>query len=174
MGGPENSFQWEINGTVVANDSTLTFADIDASYGGSYTCVVSNAAGNDSASTMLYVTPYIVTPLEEDIPAVNGSIINVTCDAAGFPTPTINWVSLLDFEISSTMLLQFSPVMFGDEGVYRCVAFSEINGTNYTTTDQTSLTGDYNNNIICKITQSINFCSFPRRQCCCITTRCCI
>lgn len=173
MGGPENSFQWEINGTVVANDSTLTFVDIDVSYGGNYTCIVSNAAGDDSASTMLYVTPYIVTPLKEDISAVNGSKINVTCDAAGFPTPTVNWVSMLDFEISSTMLLQFSPIMFGDEGVYRCVVFSEINGTNYTTTDQTSLTGNCNNNIMCKKLTFV-FCSFPRRQCCCITARCCI
>ena len=148
MGGPGNSFRWEINGTVVVNDSTLTFVNIDASYGGNYTCVVSNAAGDDSVSTTLYVTPYIVTPLEEDISVVNGSKVNVNCDAAGFPTPTVNWVSMLEFAVSSTMLLQFSPVMFGDEGVYHCVAFSEINGTNYTTTDQTSLNGNNCINII--------------------------
>lgn len=141
MGGPGNSFQWERNGIVVANDSTLTFVDVDASYGGNYTCVVSNAAGDDSASATLYVTPYIVTPLEEDILVVNGSRINVSCDAEGFPTPTVNWVGMLDVEVSSTMILQFSPVLFGDEGVYRCIAISKINENNYTTTDEISLNG---------------------------------
>ena len=142
MGGPGNSFQWEINGTVAAIGSNLTLLDIDASYGGNYSCIVRNPAGYDSASTMFFVTPYIVTPLEEDILAVNGSTINVSCDAAGFPTPTVNWVGVLDLEISSTMMLQFSPVTFDDKGVYHCVAFSEINGTNYTTTDQVSLNGN--------------------------------
>jgi hypothetical protein len=114
---------------------------IDASYGGNYICVASNAAGDDSASAMLYVTPYIVTQLEEDILVVNGSRLNINCDAEGFPTPMVNWVAMLDVEVSSTMMLQFSPVLFGDEGIYRCIAASKINGTNYTTTDQISLNG---------------------------------
>ena len=144
MGGPGNSFQWETNGIIVATDDILILVDINASYGGNYTCIVSNAAGGDSATAMLYIIPYIVTQLDEDISAVNGSKVNVSCDAEGFPTPNVNWVDMQGIEVSSSMMLQFSPVMFGDEGIYYCVAFSEINGINYTTTDQISLNGNCN------------------------------
>ena len=164
MGGPGNSFQWKMNGTIVATDNNLTFVDIDASYGGNYTCVVSNAAGDDSATATLYITPYIVTQLEEDISAINGSKVNISCDAEGFPTPTVNWVDMQDVEVSSTMMLQFSPVMFGDEGIYRCMAFSEINGIRYTTTDQISLNGNYNNDSYdCKSKTHCFFLQFPQK-----------
>lgn len=147
MGGPENTFQWEINGNIIENDSNLTFVVTNASYGGNYTCAVSNAAGTESASTTLYVAPYIDTPLEKDISVTNGSNISINCGAAGFPTPTVKWMKL-DLEVSSTVLLQFNSVMFGDQGIYRCVASTEINGTNYTITDQTTLNG---NNCTCRI-----------------------
>ena len=142
MGGPGNSFRWEMNGIIIATGDILTSVDINASYGGNYTCVVSNAAGDDSATATLYVIPYIVTQLDESISAVNGSKVNISCDAEGFPTPTINWVDMQGIEVSSSMLLQFSPIMFGDEGIYHCVAFSEIDGINYTMIDQISLNGN--------------------------------
>ena len=78
-----------MNRNIVANDSTLEVMDIDASSGGVYTCIVSNAAGSDSASTTLYVAPYIVTPLEEQTLTTNGSNVNISCDADGFPSPTV-------------------------------------------------------------------------------------
>ena len=142
MGGPDISYQWEINGTIVGNDSVLYLVAIDASYGGNYTCTVSNVAGTDSASTTLYVAPYIVTPLEEQTPTVNGSNVNISCGAAGFPVPTVNWEDNLGLEVSDTSQLDFSPAIFGDEGVYLCVAFTEINGTNFTAMDETTLIGN--------------------------------
>ena len=60
LGGPNNTFQWEMNGNIIGNSSILEVMDIDTSSGGIYTCTVSNAAGNDSVSTF----PYNVTLLE--------------------------------------------------------------------------------------------------------------
>ena len=60
LGGPNNTFQWEMNGNIIGNGSILKVMDIDTSSGGIYTCTVSNAAGNDSISTF----PYNVTLLE--------------------------------------------------------------------------------------------------------------
>ena len=145
MGGPDISFQWEVNGTIVGNNSVLNLVTIDASHGGNYNCIVSNAAGTDSASTTLYVSPYIVTPLKEQTLTAHGSNVNINCDATGFPVPIVNWEDMLGLGISSTSQLEFSPVIFGDEGIYLCVAFIEINGTNFTVTNQTTLIG---NNII--------------------------
>ena len=78
-----------MNGSIIGNDSMLEVMDIDASSGGDYMCTVSNAAGNDSASTTLYVAPYIAIPLEERILTTNGSNVNISCDADGFPSPTV-------------------------------------------------------------------------------------
>ena len=141
FGGPDNLFQWEKNGNIIGNDSMLKVMDVDAFSGGVYTCTVSNAAGSDSASTTLYVAPYIVTPLEEQTLTTNGSNVSISCDADGFPSPTVSWVDMTDAEVVSTSLLEFSPVMFGDEGLYRCVATAEINRMNFSTTDETILIG---------------------------------
>ena len=141
MGGPNNTFQWKMNGNIIGNDSMLEVMDIDASSGGNYTCTVSNAAGSGSASTTLYVAPYIVTPLEEQTLTTNGSNVNISCDADGFPSPTVSWVDMENAEVVNTSLLEFSPVVFGDEGLYRCVVTAEINGTSFTATDNTTLVG---------------------------------
>ena len=143
LGGPDNYFQWEVNGNIIGNGSMLEVMDIDASSGGVYTCTVSNAAGNDSASTTLYVAPYIFTPLEEQTLTTNGSNVNISCDADGFPSPTVSWVDMTNTEVVNMSLLEFSPVMFGDEGLYCCVATAEINGMNFTTTDDSILVGKH-------------------------------
>ena len=48
---------------------------------------------------------------------------------------------MINAEMMNTSLLEFSPVMFGDEGLYRCVATTEINGTNFSVTDDNILVG---------------------------------
>ena len=142
FGGPDNFFQWEMNGNIIGNDSIREVMDIDASSGGSYTCTVSNAAGSDSASTTLYVAPYIVTPLEEVILTFNGSSLNLTCEADGFPAPIISWDrNTTDEVVSSETLLAIPTVMFGQEGVYRCLATVNINGMDYEDSAVTIING---------------------------------
>ena len=149
-GGPSNAYEWMKDGMIIDGevDNTLALNKVTASSGGSYTCTVSNAAGNDSASITLYVAPYIVTPLDEQSLTASGSNVNINCDAAGFPSPIVNWVDMTNMEVSNTSLLEFSPVMFGDEGLYRCVATTEIDGMNFTATDETILVGRYNTTIL--------------------------
>ena len=129
MGGPGNTFQWEKDGEVVTDNSVLNVMDIDASSGGNYTCTVSNLAGNDSATTTLYVAPYFVTH-PENVKTSNSSEVNISCLAESFPDPEYMWmrdgnpalvregVVIADMPNS----LGFTPVLFGDEGVYTCVA----------------------------------------------------
>ena len=141
MGGPNNTFQWQKNGTNIGNDSILELMTIDASFGGDYSCIVSNAAGSDSAYTTLYVEPYIITPIEKNtLVTVGGPGVNISCLADGFPTPSVKWVDMVNVEVSSTSQLQLNPVSFGDEGLYQCIASVDINGTNFTAVDETTLT----------------------------------
>ena len=148
-GGPNNTYEWIKDATVLNGETsdTLTLIITNASFGGDYTCTVSNAAGNDSASTTLYVAPYIVTPLEEQTLTTSGSNVNIICDADGFPSPTVIWVNMMIAEVENTSLLEFSPVMFGDEGLYRCVATAEINGMSFTAIDDTVLVGKHRNRL---------------------------
>ena len=138
-GGPNNSFVWERDGKIIANDSIVHLVSINASDGGNYTCTVSNAAGTDSTSTILYIAPYVVTPLEEEILTFNGSNVNLNCDATGFPIPSVYWIDSQDVRVSSTSQLQFSPVMFGEEGLYRCIGSTTINGSDFTAMNETTL-----------------------------------
>ena len=141
MGGPEVSFTWTKDGEIAGYEDTLEVTDIDASSGDNYTCTVSNAAGNGSDFITLYVQPYIVTPLEEQTLTSSDSELNISCDAAGFPAPTVNWIDTTDMVVSNDSQLLFNPVMFGDEGLYRCVATAEIDGMTFNASDETTLVG---------------------------------
>ena len=144
-GGPNNTYEWMKDGTVLNDETsdTLTLIIDSASSGGSYTCTVSNAAGSDSASTTLYVAPYTVTPLKEQTLTTNGSNMNISCDADGFPSPTVSWVDMTNAQVVNMSLLEFNPVVFGDEGLYRCVAIAEINSIIFNTTDDIILVGKH-------------------------------
>ena len=146
-GGPNNTYEWIKDGTILDGETsdTLILINANALSGGNYTCTVSNAAGSGSASTTLYVAPYIVTPLEEQTLTTNGSNVNISCDADGFLSPTVNWVDMTNAEVVNIILslLELSPVMFGNEGLYRCVATAEINGLGFNATDDTILVGKH-------------------------------
>ena len=142
-GGPTNVYEWRKDGILFNNetDSTLKLNSVNVTSGGDYTCTVRNAAGMDSTTTTLYIAPHILTPLEKETHAFNGSSVNVSCEADGFPPPTVKWVNMTSMEISNATLLEFSPVLVGDEGVYRCVATLEINGSSIEASDETNLIG---------------------------------
>ena len=128
QGGPYITYQWQKDGRDLMNeiDTTLTVSNITAMNGGSYTCVVSNAVGSDSATALLYVEPIIVTQ-PTNILTRNGTVVNFTCVAESFPAPEYTWEKYIEENgsydtVRSGPVLQFTPAVFGDEGSYRCVA----------------------------------------------------
>ena len=151
MGGPNNVYIWEKYGEIVANESVLTLMDIDASSGGDYTCTVSNLAGNESATTTLYVEPYFVTQ-PVSVETSNNTEVNITCEAEAFPDPQYEWeksggaemVRVGVVSVDSPNTLGFSPVVFGDEGMYTCVASITIDMVVYDESSNSSiLTGKH-------------------------------
>ena len=146
QGGPNNTYQWQNDGEDLMNetDAALIISNVAAMNGGNYTCVVSNTAGNDSATAVLYVEPIIVAQ-PTDILTRNGTVVNFTCAAESFPAPEYTWEksneenSSFD-RVSSGPVLEFTPAVFGDEGSYRCVA--SLPGTSRNATSQLAvLTG---------------------------------
>ena len=131
LGGPVNAYQWLAGGVVIAGETSedYTFNIMSASDGGEYTCVVTNLAGNDSASTNVFVAPYF-TAVPADIETSDGDMGTLTCVAEAFPSPDYIWGRVDGGTIRdqvtgrNTSMLMFNPVMFGDEGDYYCNATS--------------------------------------------------
>ena len=102
----------------------LTLADVEASTGGMYTCVVTNAAGNNTDSTFVFISPYFITEPVDQLTA-NGSSITLHCLAEAFPSPSYLWARTDGVPVRGdltiiTDILVFNPVLFGDEGDYYC------------------------------------------------------
>ena len=130
MGGPELLYQWQFNGNDLDGEMfcTLILSNVTASHGGEYTCMVSNIAGNDSASTIVYISPYF-TAHPQDAGVSNGSMFSLICEAEGFPVPSYQWMRVGDpirddLNVTS-MTLIFDPILFEDKGVYVCNVTSE-------------------------------------------------
>ena len=146
-GGPNNTYEWMKDGNVLDGevDNTLALNIINGSSGGNYTCILRNAAGNDSDSTILYVAPYIINPLEEKVFTMNGSTLSIICEADGFPSPEVMWAriheNMTGTVVSTTSLLDMNPVVFGNEGLYRCIVSFEIGEMLHMAFDDTTLIG---------------------------------
>ena len=130
-GGPNNTYQWQMDGGVLTgeNSTFLKLPEISFSAGGTYTCVVSNAAGNHSASTLLFVYPYFLKQPIDIVLTSMGSMINLTCIAAAFPGPQYQWGREDGRDIRTEITVNMSVltifnVQFGDEGGYYCNATS--------------------------------------------------
>ena len=128
-GGPNNTFQWDHIGTSLnVATSTLTIVDISVAGGNDYRCTVSNAAGTERTNATVFIRPIITAP-PEDVLTTNGSIVNFTCTAEGFPSPNIPWERIesdMNTTVGNGSVYTFSPAVFGDEGEYQCVAASVI------------------------------------------------
>ena len=130
LGGPGNAYKWSTG----QNTSTLQFTvNNGTADGGTYTCIVTNAAGNGSASATLYVPPTFITQPSDTLAVMNDTV-TLVCEAEAFPPPQYMWEHIggnltgkaYVSGISSNRLV-LSGVMFGDEGSYRCTVAS--NGT---------------------------------------------
>ena len=130
-GGPGNTYQWQKDQRdIIGEISTiLSLPGVTASTGGAYSCVVSNDAGNSSASTLLLVSPYFIEQPMEVLLTSAGSLLNISCVAAAFPEPEYEWghedKKDLRMEILTNMsILSISGVQYEDGGNYYCNATS--------------------------------------------------
>lgn len=138
-GGPDNTIIWNATGdSLPFTESHQITVLVSESIGGTYTCNVSNAAGFETDSTVLYVHPLITANPEPFVDVTNGTVASFSCDAEGFPEPMYQWIrsdgSAVRSDVTDTNrtnVLGFEPVVFGDEGTYICRSFININGMVY-------------------------------------------
>ena len=167
LGGLGNVFQWQLESTVLPDETmdTLLLIDVTVSDAGSYSCVVTNDAGEDTAEYELFIEPHIITsPQNEEVDVAVSAVF--TCVAEGVPVPNIAWEYVGDgegsgggllFESGSslgaidetvngttvTSTLTLDPIQYDDYGLYRCVATSNILMMDFTAVSDTAvLTGE--------------------------------
>ncbi len=133
MGGPNNIYRWQMDGKDIAsknfNNETLDLLNVNATNGGNYSCIVSNAAGSHSESTYLFIFPYFVTQ-PSNVMSTNGSEVSLICEVEAFPAPDYQWYRIDGMEIRAEIrsnILFINFVLFGDEGYYYCNATSQGN-----------------------------------------------
>ena len=133
QGGPNNTYKWSSGQTTPFLNFTIYNGTSD---GGTYTCVVTNAAGNGSASATVYVTPTIITQPSDMLAVVNDNV-TLVCEAEAFPPPQYIWehregniTGRSNVMGINSNKLGLNRVMFGDKGSYRCNVTS--NGTTAT------------------------------------------
>ena len=127
-GGPDNTFQWSFNGEELGSEtsSDLTLPSVTAANGGAYTCNVTNAAGSNTYTTYVFISPMITMDPVNVITTMGTDEVSFNCNATAFPEPSFVWRKEGDTvtEYSNTSTLTIGPVMFGDEGQYYCIAKS--------------------------------------------------
>ena len=135
-------YQWQFNGNNISNENStiLRLEDVTVVNGGVYSCVVSNAAGDHSVSTHLFISPYFVTQPEEVILTSAGSSLIITCITEAFPDPEYQWGHEDGRDIRQDILtnrsaLTIANVQFGDGGSYYC----NVTSNGYLNTSQVSL-----------------------------------
>ena len=156
-------FQWYYRGNEIMNDvyytidttptySVLSINDtVGLEHGGMYTCNVSNAAGYQNVTAVLLVRPSVVTDPVSVFNTTNGSMIQLMCEGDAYPAPSYSWERMTEDGLSFELItgdrfnvtssdgmstLSFQPVLFGDEGYYRCVV-SSSSGTDATSASST-------------------------------------
>ena len=117
-------------------NTTLILKNVSSAEGGLYTCVAENIDGSDNSTVLLYVDP-VIEPTNYTA-TVNDTLV-IFCDVQDFPAPDFRWQKEINGTFSTLdprpMLLTggggirettwknltFDPVLFGFDGVYRCV-----------------------------------------------------
>ena len=121
----------------IVTDNTMVIhvlTNVDASTGGEYTCRFNSIKKPIADNSMtLQIFPYFTDATTgTKVLQTNGSTFNVTCEAEGFPTPTMELLDLRSMPqiiattTSNSLTHMFVSFQFGQEGSYQCVATSAI------------------------------------------------
>ncbi|XP_068685513.1 uncharacterized protein [Montipora foliosa] len=93
-----------------------------------YKCMVNNTVGT-AMSTNVSITvnvPPFIQPIHNEM-IIEGGNVTLTCNASGFPTPTILWVKTSNGQRTNGTELVFTNITRDQAGEYRCEAINLCN-----------------------------------------------
>ncbi|XP_067026451.1 uncharacterized protein [Acropora muricata] len=95
-----------------------------------YSCKVTNIIGtamSPNVSVTVNVVPFIM-PIDNEVVIEGGNVI-LTCNASGFPAPTVYWVKTSIGDRFNETELVFTNISTIEAGEYKCVASNPCNTT---------------------------------------------
>ncbi|XP_028442537.1 hemicentin-1 isoform X3 [Perca flavescens] len=119
---------------ILSNGRTLQLLAAQVSDTGRYVCVADNVAGSAEKSFNLnvHVPPTIIGLSPETVTAVVNNFVSLSCEATGFPPPTLRWLNdrgPIQPNANALIMpggrtLQILKAKVSDGGKYRCVAMN--------------------------------------------------
>ncbi|KAK2908097.1 hemicentin-1 isoform X2 [Channa argus] len=120
--------------TVLSNGRTLLLKTAQVSDTGRYVCVADSVAGNaeKSFNVNVHVPPTIIGPSAENVTVVVNNFVSVSCEATGFPPPTLTWLTdrgPIQGNPNALIMpggrtVQILKAKVSDGGKYTCVAMN--------------------------------------------------
>ncbi|XP_053542916.1 hemicentin-1 isoform X1 [Ictalurus punctatus] len=142
-GSPSPKISWFKDGlllnpdrshTLLSSGRTLQISNAQVTDTGRYVCAAENVAGSAEKyfSLNVHVPPSIVGVYEENATVVVNNFVSLSCEATGFPPPTLSW--LKDRKpvqgnsnaviVPGGRTLQILKAKMSDGGKYSCVAMN--------------------------------------------------
>ncbi|KAI3368574.1 hypothetical protein L3Q82_025583, partial [Scortum barcoo] len=119
---------------ILSNGRTLQVLTAQVSDTGRYVCVADNVAGSAEKSFNLnvHVPPTIIGLNPETVTVVVNNFVSLSCEATGFPPPTLSWLNdrgPIQANTNALIMpggrtLQILKVKVSDGGKYSCVAMN--------------------------------------------------
>ncbi|XP_062857960.1 hemicentin-1 [Trichomycterus rosablanca] len=120
--------------TLLSNGRTLQILNAQVTDTGRYVCVAENVAGSAEKyfSLNVHVPPSVVGVSEENATVVVNNFISLSCEATGFPPPTLSWLkdrrpvraNSNAIIMPGSRTLQILKAKLSDGGKYSCVAMN--------------------------------------------------
>ncbi len=154
-GGPDNTFDWFLNGSAVISsveqnitvtksefESILTISFLTAPlHGGTFVCIANNTISQDANGTTVFVKPRFILQPASIFVDVN-TTQQLDCLAESYPFPEYQWSKENSSLLNKTMpSLVFDPIQYEDSGYYTCHVDSYDNTID---SDAAVVYGEYN------------------------------
>ncbi|XP_044180700.1 hemicentin-1-like isoform X4 [Acropora millepora] len=127
---PAVQYQLYVNGIMVNETSSTGVWNKTMITGGVfvYKCKVNNTidtAMSENVTITVNVPPSIL-PIDNEM-VLEGGNVTLTCNASGFPAPTVYWVKTSNGDRFNTTELVFTNISRSEAGEYKCVASNPCN-----------------------------------------------
>ncbi|XP_028515782.1 hemicentin-1 [Exaiptasia diaphana] len=149
-GNPKPKITWkkeygkiDIGKARIDKSGLFEISNVDENDTGNYTCTAKNVLGEDARtiSVLVRVPPRFTVVPEEFQTVTEGSTVNLTCSASGYPTPVITWSRLFgsfpsERSVQRSGKLTIKKFRRSDGVTYQCKAVNLLGSSTPTTVMQ--------------------------------------